>query len=217
MRIQERDKKILRLAYDHGFVERKHIRCFFPDEPETSRRIHEYVGHGYLKVAPCPARNEVIFLITRKGVDIVEQGVPYYLPYRPISHTKVLHDSFVIMTRIRLEQLWIGHWIPERLLPRTEEIPDGIFQFPSGKKVYVELENSHKEKARFLYRLQEFSGQILILYITTKPEVYRSIRRTTDVLNLPPMALISLDSLLSPTPQIWSPTNKLSIFHQKEF
>lgn len=218
--LQGRDLFLLRLIYDHGFILAEHAAKLFPSYGDALRRVGKLKAAGLLfSEASIVMRRVKILRLTAKGRAAAEAYLPYRLgKLRPLHQTKLLHDSFVITVRLRLSALWHGEWTPEALLPRSQDIPDGVFTFPSGKNVFIEVENSHKAQQRFLSRLYGFSGQVLVLYVATWPEVERSIRKTLSMAaGSPPAALVSLSSLQSQNPDIWSPGQKLSLFHVKEF
>ena len=221
IKIQKRDKKILTLIYEHSFLLRAHIRRLFPNDAETRRRIIELKNNHYIREVPSPiACSGQVIRLTQHGIRFVEEYYPTRIEQiRHLSPTKHQHDSHVIHVRLRLEELWNGNWIAENLLPRArEEIPDGIFVFPSGKRIFIELENSLKSRKRFLDRLYVFKEKILVLYIASSPTLERSLKRyLKSAESLPPLALIKLSSLLDSTPAVWSPNNNLSLFHTKEF
>lgn len=220
IKIQERDKKILTLCYEHQFIEKKHIVNFFTSDGKARERIRELCHSGLLTATQSPVHEmKTSYRLTKYGMDFVKTVHPHKIFQRTcLSPTEYTHDSKVLCLRIRLEKLWNGTWIPECLLPQNKEIPDGIFLFPSGNEIYIELENSLKGKSRFLERLAKFTKPILVLYVTGRPEIEEPIKRIIlKGQNLPPCGVVSLEAVLTGTPPIWSATEPLYPFNKKEF
>lgn len=219
MILKERDRRVLALIYEHGFAETKHVQQFFPNYFETRRRLLKFSNFGYIQEETALPRTRVARL-TPRGRREVERFYPKLLPQRPhLAQNTFLHDSAVLTARLRLESLWQGTWVPESALPRHErEIPDGIFQFPSGKEFYVEIENSKKAPRRFLSRLHHFPNASLVLYVATSPNLLKLLQRYLSTPDLPPVALVSLDELLaSPPPKAWTPLGTSALFSQGQF
>jgi hypothetical protein len=221
MRMQERDRKILTLCYEQSFLEKKHFEKFLPSEVAARRRIIALENADLIYRIDSQAKlNTKLIRLTRRGIYEVEANYPYRIQQkRQIHPSNYFHDSLVIDVRLRLAELWLARWTPEALLGSGTEIPDGIITFRSGRKIFIEVENSLKSRKRFLDRLRQFYGQGCVLYITTNLVTERGLKRyiTEAEGRLPSIALIPIESLMSPSPAIWSPDPKLSIFHAKEF
>lgn len=152
---------------------------------------------------------------------MVEAEYPYPINQkRQLSPATFIHDGKVTEARLWIERLWRGKWTPESLLLGADaEIPDGIFTFPSGKKVYVELENSLKSKKRFLRRLCKFHEPILVLYLTTKPELTSALKKyLLSDKDTPLAGILPFEDLRQRLPPaVWTINEIIYPFSQKEF
>jgi DNA-binding MarR family transcriptional regulator len=219
MRIQDRDLKVLRLAYDHGFLLSRHAEKYFTSYSITRRRISilEYAGLIIQKQSPIWARERLIVL-TRIGRVVAETKLTYRILHPvKIRPGRLLHDAELIRARLRLDELWQGRFVPEALLPPAQDVPDCAYAFDSGRKFYVELENTHKAKDRFIGRLRRMGDATAVLYIATTAEVERSIRRRLELIPEAPAGVLLLEELERPAPKLWSHRNQLSLFHRRDF
>ena len=224
MKLQPRDRKILGLIYDHGFVLQRHVLRLFPNYTETRRRINELKRAGWLSEELSHVTYGKELRLTKKGRLVAEADSPYRFPQiKFLNPHYYFHDSFVISTRMRLEELWNGTWIPEKSYRgHQKEVPDGIFLFPSGKKIYVEVENSMKSRARFLAKHSRYNDHaaLLILYVTTQKIVLNGIKSFIKRNNNPmaPYAVISLEELMNEAPVGWCKERELlKLFAKREF
>lgn len=217
--LRSRDLVLLKLAYDHGFILTEHAVKYFNDYRNTRRRIFQLLKAGYFSEQPSEVwfRTKLLIL-TAKGRAAAETHLAYRIdrPHK-LRLNRLAHDSHLIHARQRLDELWEGNFICENRLASRVEIPDGVYSFESGRRFYVELENNHKAKKRFLTRLQGFEGVTAVLYIATNDAVERSIKRTLAEMPTAPAALIQLGELRKPTPTLWSAADHISLFHRKDF
>lgn len=216
---RERDLKLLRLAYDHGFFLSRHAERYFANYSNTRRRLSVLTEAGLIvqKLSPIWAREKLV-LLTSLGRALAETKLDYRIrnPVR-IRPGRLLHDAELIRTRQRLDELWQGQFVPEAMLPLAQDLPDGAYVFPSGRTFYVELENTHKAKERFIGRLRRMSGATAVLYIATSAEVERSIRRRLEAIPEAPAGVLTLSELEQAQPKLWSHQNQLSLFHRRDF
>ncbi|MBY0472107.1 hypothetical protein K2X30_13150 [bacterium] len=134
-----------------------------------------------------------------------------------ISHPNLLnevtikHDAFVTTARIKLCQFWDGQFIPEMALQRSSrnEIPDGLFIFPSGREVVLEVENSDKGKSRFcrlLNRWQDQPNTWLVLYVASNDSLYQILQRyLLGLKQKKAVGLILESELRNNESKIWTP------------
>jgi hypothetical protein len=206
MRVTARDQLIFTLCYEHGFLAVQHLKGFFPSDRERRMRMAEAIRDKLIFRAdpPIPSISS-IFRLTTKGENLVESFYPYRIPpKRILSPATYIHNMKVIDARLRIAPLWDGVWTPESRLPKaTSEIPDAIFTFPSGKEVYVELENSVKSQKRFLRRLETFKNVELTLYIATQPEIERALKKYLSV-ETPPAGVVLLSNIKWPNTPVWT-------------
>jgi hypothetical protein len=107
-----------------------------------------------------------------------------------------------------LQRLWDGHFIPERLIKDhgIDTIPDGLFVFPSGRAIAIEVENSDKGPSRFIRLAERWmdapsSTVIFVLYVASQKNISRSLERYLPRLpENPPMGVVDLDQILTVAP-----------------
>lgn len=175
---------------------------------------------GLLLHANSPVGGPAILRLSRQGIAVAEEGRSTRIDQRfRLAASQFSHASKVLHTRLAIEPHWQGKWIPESALGRGKcEIPDGIWRFPSGAEIYIELENSTKAPKRFLSRLHAFTVPILTLYVAASEEVRRSIERHLLAgRELPPVGLLTLDNLVAGHLAAWSPGKTLYPFARREF
>jgi len=185
IRLQERDYSILVLCYEQQFLTSEHIRFFFPEtHPSTAyRRLQELIDAGFLyrDYHPLTGTNGLLRL-AKLGFYAIQGRTHYFIPqFKKLSSQTLFHDTIVTSARQRLSQFWKADFVPERAIKVKSfpEIPDGIFFFPSGKGIALEVENSDKRKERFirlLRRWREAPQIVFVLYVATTPLLFRSIR-----------------------------------------
>lgn len=221
MILQKRDKRILNLLHEHGFLEMEHVQRFFPNYTETRRRIIELKQAGIVREEQSPVTsNEVVLRLNPCSPERLFNGHRVFLhPKKMLAPNTFLHNSKVISIRLVLESLWSGEWIAEsRFKGRKDEIPDAIFKFSNGNEVYVELENSLKGRGRFLKRLKTFTAPALTLYVGTSHCPVHKLQKYMLEPGLPPCAAVDYEDLFkSPIPRPWSPKGPLRIFEVREF
>jgi hypothetical protein len=101
-------------------------------------------------------------------------------PLRRLNPKILDHDAKVTSARLRILQLWNATFVPERAIKAKDfpEIPDGIFFFPSGRGVALEIENSDKGRARFLRLLERWKDTPSITLATSASFRTESTRAT---------------------------------------
>jgi hypothetical protein len=152
------------------------------------------------------------------GVHLVESFYPYRIPQKKfLSPATFFHSMKVIEARLKIAPHWDGDWRPESLLPRAvAEIPDGIFTFPSGAEIYIELENSLKSRKRFLRRLETFRKPILTLYIATRPEIERALKSYLMAAT-PPAGVVLLERIQGEKTEVWTREKLIHPFSRRSF
>lgn len=186
MRIQERDKKILKLMLEQEFLLLGHVRTVFYSEnrTEAARRLVELERAGFILREPNPLDpRQDIFQVTSYGRDIaIEYGAEAVRPRRPIPPSLIRHDALVTWCRWQLETLWGARFTPERAikLGNMREVPDGIFSFRPNFRVALEVENSRKglgRLTRLLKRWEEIEDLVFVLYVATNAEIEQLLIR----------------------------------------
>ena len=224
MKLQERDKEILKLCYEQNFLLSDHIRDHFfrGNRFHALRRIKELNESGYIRFEKYPMDSKRnLIRISRFGRMVTADMSPIEFPYyNAVSKYTLIHDALVTSVRLRLEQIWEAAWIPEMALKQldTLEVPDGILLFKSGTRVAIEVENSIKGKARFLKRLDAWRGESekIVLYVATSGEVYRFLKDyLVHAPEKPQFALVLWNDLKSGKPTVWSPYGDLQIFSRR--
>lgn len=218
MLVQPRDQQILSLCYEHGFLSLFHLDTFFPSQRERRKRVAQYRDTGLVEPhAPLP-NWQPVYCLTRPGIEFVESFYPAVIQQRRhLSMATFLHDSKVISARLRICSLWDGCWTPESRLPRArEEIPDGIFTFSSGKKVFVEVENSLKSRPRFLKKLAKYEEPLFTLYVATSPFLENALKRYLSA-ETRSAGVISLPELAETSPAVWTRTKVIHPFSRRSF
>ncbi|MEK6705769.1 MAG: hypothetical protein AABZ06_08270 [Bdellovibrionota bacterium] len=227
MILQERDKKILKICYEQQFLLSEQVhRYFFKDrKPQAMRhRLLMLERAGYIKRKPeSTLDGKRLIRITRTGLRAITERI--VIPVSQVNKPDVRtlrHDTVVTSVRLRLSEIWTGHWLPERVIKAEDfpQIPDGIFIFPSGKKVAIEVENTPKPRARF-FEIMERWRKVdvkLILYVATTQNIFRIIQRMLpDGPQRVPFSLILWEDLKNGTPPVWSPGGTVNIFSRKEY
>lgn len=213
IRLQERDKEILRVCYEQQFLLTEHIRDHFfgGNYAEAKRRVIELRQSDYLQGAGFRIGKKMAHILGHRGMPIATAKSPLeVVQYPRIDLETVEHDAIVTDIRLRLSALWDGEWIPEKGIRSTDssQIPDGVFLFPDGKQAAVEVENSLKGRARFERRLKFWpgSGVTLVLYVATTPEIYAALQIFLEKAeDFPVCGLISLEELRAGNLSVWAP------------
>lgn len=160
-----------------------------------------------------------VLKLTDLGRQIAAQQSPYNLsPAKLVDLATLEHDAIVTSVRLRLHELWDGHWVPERALKdKYPIIPDGLFQFrATGHLVAIEVENSIKGRSRFTDLLKEWrrtEGVMLVLYVATHSEIFRVVKEYLKAAPpQPAFALALWPELEAGKPVCQSPVNQLDLF-----
>lgn len=227
MKFMERDEQILRVCYEHQFLDYDvAAKGFFDGRKDSScRRLKLLTEAGLLKTERVKGdlTRRLIYRLTSTGREAAERLTTVRV--RPVSRLKLAtldHDSMVTLSRIRISELWKGQWTPESNLKSEEyeEIPDGIFTFNSGAQVAIEIENSLKGRERYqrLFERWDRLRPFLVLYVVTPSCDYASIQRfVSDKPRGVPFALIKTETLLSSQPVAWTPAGQKAIFSKAEY
>jgi hypothetical protein len=219
--LQERDKRLLQLCYEQQFLLSELVADhFFSSFKEATRRMRELEQADYFETRQHPEHaQKKFFRLTKKGarvasersnVDVGLRWSPHYLE----------HDSAIMAVRLAVEKRWDGLWVPERAIRgfRPGEVPDGLFIFPDGAKLAIEVENSLKGRTRFEDRLRRWKDIAvkIVLYVTTKPEVHDRLRVFLDAAPRPPLfCLTRLQELGKAEPEVWSPLGEIDLFARR--
>jgi len=218
----------MRACYEQQFLLGEQVlRYFFceVDERNCYRRINRLVRFGYIRwvIDPMLDRKRLIRL-TPLGYRVVEENLVIEVPQTRKPDIRTLrHDAHVTSVRFRLAEIWTGSWLPEKAIKQEDfpRVPDGLFIFPSGKKVAVEVECTAKSRARFLRLLEDWRriDVKLVLYITTAQYVFRVIQKyLSDGPQNVPFALVRWEDLQNgEPPPVWTLNGPVKVFNRKEY
>jgi DNA-binding MarR family transcriptional regulator len=219
--LRDRDKRLLRLCYEQQFLLSDVVADhFFTSYGEASRRLKELKDAGLLETMRAPTNyKRWVYRLSRKGAALASElsDTKLSLHWDPLY---LEHDATVTAVRLQLEKLWDGLWVPERAIRgyRPREVPDGLFVFPNGAKVAIEVENSLKGRARFEARLLRWKDidVKIVLYVATKPEIFDRLRVFLEGASRPPLfCLVQLSELWRPQPEVWSPLGEIDLFSER--
>lgn len=225
--MQERERRILLNSYQQPVTREGTIRkyVFRGVTDRVARRVlGRLENRGFIvRDGGLRIESERLIRLTSKGVKWVESIGQIRIPQRrkPDAST-LIHDAAVSAVRFRLEELWDGTWIPEALLKSEEypQIPDGIWIFPNGNRVAIEVERTAKGPQRF-HRLQERWRHIdirLVLYVATDRSIAKTVRQylETGPSDLP-FGLVELQSLEFGLPAVWTRLQEIELFTRRSF
>ncbi|MCM0604483.1 MAG: Lrp/AsnC family transcriptional regulator [Xanthomonadaceae bacterium] len=224
--LTDRDRKILKLCQEQGFITLNIIHEYLFQKSSSRRareRIQELEKSGYLKSrASLELQNRKVVQLTIKGKAIV-QTLPGYKPERnfKIHDLCLSHDDKLTWVRLRLEGLWSGDWLSDRMMKHVKDAtPDGIIEFASRKRVYVELENSIKSEIRYsnIFSKYQLEDPFLVLYVCTRPEIKKylinyCIKHTPQL----PLAILTMSELKEEQPRAWTIKGLISPFTKREY
>lgn len=211
IRLQDRDKAILKVCYEQQFLLTEHVANHFFDGSygEALRRVIELRKADYLKPAGFRIGQQLAHILGHRGMPIAEANSGVRVPVYPvIDRLKAEHDAIVTDIRLRFEGDWNGKWTPEIDIKadHPSKIPDGIFEFGDKKKAAIEVENSLKGRKRFQDRLKLWNPHEIdmVIYFATSEEIYESLKSFLEVApKHPSFYLISYDAFRSGDGSAW--------------
>jgi hypothetical protein len=225
--LQKRDREIMRVCYEQQFLLSDQIQRFFYNGKNQCNgfvRVKELERFGLVRRLVQPTLDgKNLIRLTPKGLRTIAEDLVIEVPQVNKPDIRTLrHDVIVTSVRLRLQELWTGSWIPERVIKQEDfpRIPDGLFIFPSGKKVAVEVENTPKSRARFLSILEDWRkvDVKLVLYVATAPYLFNIIQRLLpDGPRGVPFALVLWDDLKNGATRVSSVAGMVDIFSRKEY
>lgn len=227
IRFQERDNRILRLSYEQRVLTAPMIRKFIfrdIDERAYRRRLLLLEKAGLIRLDQrVQYYGNRLVQLTRAGRIVVESALGIRIPQtQKLDLNTLLHDAAVTTVRLRLEELWDGRWLPESLLKSEElrQIPDGLWLFPNGNRVAVEVERTPKGPTRFHELQSRWRGvRVRIVLVVAMGEAMEQQARKyieTGPADLP-FGLVRLDALEDGTPKVWSRAGELDLFNRRNF
>jgi hypothetical protein len=223
--LQERDRLLMTVIYEQHFVETDQIARFFFREATRRRalqRIQVLEKAGILRREEhFYQRGRSILRLTQHGTAVVEQNRAALIPQRTKLDVRTLvHDGLVTATRLRLQELWDGVWIPESLIKAEEfpHIPDGILVFPNRRQVAVEVENTPKGPERFREIQERWRRATVRLVLCVVPDatMLRIVRRYLE--SGPqdlPFGLVHWEALKDGVPLVWTVMGELDLFSRR--
>jgi len=191
--LQERDKELLRLCYEQGFLTAEHVHeAFFRNVGTRAayRRVQELEAAGYLRRSRLSALSgHRIIQTTPVGTGIARQLSQFEVPQKRRPALQTLdHDALVTSVRIWLMRLLkekSAVWVPEGHLKKHggKQIPDGVILYSNGLEMVIEVENSLKSHDR-LYELMSawktLAPKAQVQYIASSPVIRNGLKKALD-------------------------------------
>ena len=224
--LTSRDREIAKLCFEQQFLMIEHIRSFYPGASprRAEERISNLVKAGFFKRSFYPETGRrAVFRLTDRGNSVAREADARSLtPIRYLNPKTLDHDAKVTSARLRLLQFWNASFIPERAIKtkKLPEVPDGLFFFPSGNGVALEIENSDKGQTRFLRlldRWKETPSIVLVLFVVSHTRLHAVLlrylqRATFETL----IGVVRYDELIKDKPKIWTTRGERDLLSQRE-
>jgi len=197
--IQERDRKLLQLAYEHQFVSTNQIRrVLFKNVhmSECYRRLKELEQSGFItRTAPITAGTGAYVRVTPDGASAARGISIYEVPQNRLNLYAIAHDMLVLDARVRLLELFNDAiWTPEQTIKKDWapsrlssycyddlQYPDGVMTLSNGNRIAIELENAAKSKERYgqIFRKWSRSDKVeYVMYIATSEQIKKTVLST---------------------------------------
>jgi hypothetical protein len=223
IQLQDRDRRLLKLCYEHQFITFDHVEFEFQGTHVNAarRRVGLLEKAGYLvrKEANSESR-KFYFRLTPKGQEIGRAESSFELnPSAPLNMNQLDHDAVITSVRQRIASRWTGAaYHPERALKEADYglVPDGAFVFEDGAQVPIEIENSDKGRTRLtdlLKRWEAMESVLMVIYITTNTSLERLVKRSLE--DVSPELLVGVvpwESLKSGFPKVWTQRGYANLF-----
>lgn len=194
--LTERDLKILSFILDMKFARVTDVfQKFFKttlnaeeakSEAWAKKRLQQLVQARFLRVTYSHLDSERYFTTTLKAYNALATVDPEKVltkPVRGFDHRTLFHDRVVIEFRLEIERTHGEvHWISDRRLKSqlaavygltTLNIPDGIYQLPTGEVVAFELEIAQKARRRYRDKIEQYVD--LIRSRKNQPGMFRRV------------------------------------------
>jgi len=233
--IQERDRKLIQLAYEHQFVSTNQIRKFLFKNVHMSecyRRLKELEQSGFItRTAPITAGTGAYVRVTPDGASVARGLSIHEVPQNRLNLYSIAHDMLVIEARMRLLEIWNDAlWIPEQTIKREwapsklcyeeePQYPDGIVECANGTRVAIELENAAKGKERYrqIFKKWSRSDKVnYVLYVVTSDSIKKTIMSCMNEYESMNGLVVLFNELLSSNkPEVLNQSGKL--FHLKPY
>lgn len=218
--LQERDKTLLRICYEQQFITAADAaKYIFEDRYKVAWRRLASLRKAQLLKSELVHDRVLIFRVTKLGQSAAEESGALPVPQlNRVAPERVNHDRLVTLVRLRLAELWDAKFISEQALEKEAELPDGVLEFASGKKIALEVEASLKGRTRFLKRLRYLGdkGYYLILYVASTEHLFDALQqylKDSDVRCH--VGLTVWSKLESSTPLLWSKVAPLKAFDRR--
>lgn len=184
LRLTGRDIQIFRLLNEHRFMVAGQIyQIFWPESEATSgtarQRLTKLVEAGYAKLIEEEKKRLRLFLLTRKGIQVLkERGLDHgFTEVMSVNPALVEHTLKLVNIRHVMTELGAVHWMTEPLIRKEEAwrgwFPDAAFEI-SGLRLAIELENSFRSKELYISRFRRYQDAkefALVIYIVSWPAV----------------------------------------------
>ena len=227
IQIQGRDLEILRLCYEQQFLLSQQIESYFFETktPQNARRrLRELEAAGLIIRSTLQlSTQKALIRLSAKGLKFIEGSHPFLVPQvKKVDLRTFHHDAHVTEVRLRLLQFWEGIWIPERALKSEDfpQIPDGVIELTSGKRVAVEVENSVKGIKRFHRNLERWlKVEVnLILFVPTSSSLEALVHKyLSSFRSSIPAGCVTVSQLKERSPLIWTREGNLSLLSRRNW
>lgn len=235
IRIQERDRRILRACYEQRFLTMDHIIQEFyrgRHQSEAYRRIKELETEKYIRrEMPYLGDHKRFIRLTERGLDIAMQASHWEIPKGDrLNPNFIEHDSLVTFVRFRLEQYWDGEWVPRTVLESGQlefaskrEACDGAWCFPSGKWVAVELECIARRSANYAALIDRWANQsdlpALVLFVCAHSAVHERVKealeRSHSARRMVFASVLFKDFQTDPDAKAWTIRGDVTLFNRR--
>jgi hypothetical protein len=198
--IQERDKKILKAAFEHKVLDLESVYqiAFEGLHIEIARRrALKLCAHGYLKRIPFlrGGHHFSLFSPTEKGIEEIRNMYPGELQIKVLKSYCVEHDLTLFKIRQRLEKLAMTkQYLTENMLQSLIEVKNSS-QFSEFAKlnsdaavviktnegelnIAVEFENSEQAKGRYTSKFRNYyvrSEIHFVIYVCSRPQLMKNM------------------------------------------
>lgn len=161
MRVTERDRELIRdIALSHVLSRDQIVSLYFGSITRANTRLRGLVGLGLLKRLETPFFSQSLYVIARKGQDLLDNKLCKLVSSRKASPRYLEHALTVTDARIALTAKSQGKWLFEQQLWRTvsryEVRPDGLLL--TRTPVFVEVDLGHVSLPKFREKLLGYSA-----------------------------------------------------------
>lgn len=205
---------VMNLCYEHGFITRKvtHRNILSNVSYRSVSNLFErLIKKGVLKRKNSSWESgRGIYQLTPKGYEIVSPLSDYeFQKFHKMEPYIFNHDEALLETRLILQDLVGGEWLPEKALRylQYQEMPDGVLRVKDDFEIAVEVECSMKGPSRLknLLNRWEKTDLSLVLYVCRDSKIFEFVKRVLEGVNSPELfALTTLERLRHGYGEVWT-------------